>query len=462
MDQTVGSGSDSLVLRINQDAYRGSAQYTIRVDGAQIGGTLTADSLRSSGQLDNITVRGDWAAGSHTVQVNFLNDAYDGTAATDRNLFLDGAAYNGATVGGAARSLLSAGPASFGFSDVGGVSSPAPPSTPSTPPPSSGSTSAVVGSGSDTLVLRTSQDAYQGSAQYTVSVDGRQIGGTLTAQAAHGSGQSDTLTVRGDWAAGGHTVQVNFLNDAYDGTAATDRNLYLDSATYNSAAVGGATRRLLSGGPASFGFTEGGGSTPAPPSGGGGGGGGAQTDRPLFESFDNGRGVLSHGWGSPDLSVRGEVKLTGNSGVMELPSGRSAGHGYGVYTMEARLDGNGPGPALLLWPGDDRWPGQEIDIAEIAVDGSGRHYGTLHWNEGGSDAYNYFIFDGVFGGAFHDYSVRWEPGRITWYVDGAQKATTTSHVPTDYDAGGMNNVVGLMNNSNNTSLTVREVEYSPL
>ncbi|HYI81792.1 MAG TPA: hypothetical protein VEX11_01125 [Acetobacteraceae bacterium] len=47
-------------------------------------------------------------------------------------------------------------------------------------------------------------------------------------------------------------------------------------------------------------------------------------------------------------------------------------------------------------------------------------------------------------------------------MDGVQKATTTSHVPTDYDAGGMNNVIGLMNHSPNISLTVREVEYSPL
>ena len=429
--------------------------------GAQIGGTLTADSLRSSGQWDNITVRGDWAAGSHTVQVNFLNDAYDGTAAADRNLYLDGAAYNGATVGGAARSLLSAGPASFGFTEgtggaTGGTGTPA-------PAPGSGASSGTVGSGSDTLVLRISQDAYQGSAQYTVSVDGRQINGTFAASASHAAGQSDTLTLLGDWAAGNHTVQVNFLNDAWGGSSSADRNLYVDGATYNGTAVGGAARSLLSAGPASFGFTEGGGSTPAPPSGGGGGGGGTQTDRPFFESFDNGRGVFSHGWGSPDLSVRGEVKLTGNSGLMEQqPNSRSAGHGYGVYTMEARLDGNGPGPVLLLWPGDDGWPGQEIDIAEIAVDGSGRHYGTLHWSDNGNNAYNYFIFDGVYGGAFHDYSVRWEPGRITWYVDGAQKATTTSHVPTDYDAGGMNNVIGLMNNSNNTSLTVRDVEYSPL
>ena len=273
MDQTVGSGSDNLVLRISQDAYRGSAQYTIRVDGAQIGGTLTADSLRSSGQWDNITVRGDWAAGSHTVQVNFLNDAYDGTAAADRNLYLDGAAYNGATVGGAARSLLSAGPASFGFTEgtggaTGGTGTPA-------PAPGSGASSGTVGSGSDTLVLRISQDAYQGSAQYTVSVDGRQIGGTFAASASHAAGQSDTLTLLGDWAAGNHTVQVNFLNDAWGGSSSADRNLYVDGATYNGATVGGAARSLLSAGPASFGFTEGTGGatggtgTPAPAPGSG-------------------------------------------------------------------------------------------------------------------------------------------------------------------------------------------------
>ena len=61
--------------RINQAGYRGSAQYTVRVDGAPIGGNLTAGSLRSSGQSDTLTVRGDWAAGDHTVQVTFLNDA---------------------------------------------------------------------------------------------------------------------------------------------------------------------------------------------------------------------------------------------------------------------------------------------------------------------------------------------------------------------------------------------------
>jgi hypothetical protein len=51
----------------------------------------------------------------------------------------------------------------------------------------------TAGTGIDALVLKISQDAYQGSAQYTVSVDGVQVGGTFTASASHAAGQSDTL-----------------------------------------------------------------------------------------------------------------------------------------------------------------------------------------------------------------------------------------------------------------------------
>ena len=40
-----------------------------------------------------------------------------------------------------------------------------------------------VGSGTDTLVLNMAEDPYQGDAQFTVSVDGKQIGGTQTTTA---------------------------------------------------------------------------------------------------------------------------------------------------------------------------------------------------------------------------------------------------------------------------------------
>src|SRR4051794_34624411 len=112
----------------------------------------------------------------------------------------------------------------------------------------------TIGSGSDQLFLRISEDAYLADAQFTVSINGTQIGGTQTAHALHSAGQSDQLLVLGDWGAGNHTVAVNFLNDDYAGTPSADRNLYLDSATYNEASVSGASLALLHDGSKSFTF----------------------------------------------------------------------------------------------------------------------------------------------------------------------------------------------------------------
>ena len=185
-----------------------------------------------------------------------------------------------------------------------------------------------------------------------------------------------------------------------------------------------------------------------------------ETDRPFHESFDNGRGALNHTWGSPDTSVPGQVTLTGHVGMMQFPGGNSAGQGYGTYTFNAKINGSEPGPAILLWPGDDRWPGQEIDIVEVLHDG--RHYGVVHWDGGGWDSYESVMFNGVRGGAFHEYQVVWEPGRITFKVDGVTYGAVTENVPADYDAGGMNNVISLMNRNPNTSVTVLDVDYKPL
>lgn len=112
--------------------------------------------------------------------------------------------------------------------------------------------STSIGSGVDKLVLKMSEDAYKGDALFTISVDGKQIGGTLTAHASHAAKQSDTITVSGDWATGAHKVSIAFLNDAYDGTASTDRNLYIDSVTYNSTAVFSSQISLMSTGAHAF------------------------------------------------------------------------------------------------------------------------------------------------------------------------------------------------------------------
>lgn len=112
----------------------------------------------------------------------------------------------------------------------------------------------TVGSGKDTLGLLISEDAWNGDARFTISVDGKQVGGTLTATALRSAGQSQLVNVMGDWT-GAHKVSVNFLNDAWGGTAATDRNLFVNSAMINGAAVPGSLLSLYSAGTQGFAFT---------------------------------------------------------------------------------------------------------------------------------------------------------------------------------------------------------------
>jgi hypothetical protein len=185
------------------------------------------------------------------------------------------------------------------------------------------------------------------------------------------------------------------------------------------------------------------------------------SDEPLHVSFDGDVGPISAIW-NVDFSTPGEVRLAGNSAMMEWATGPEAGHGYGTYTIDAKLEGNEPGPAILFWPGNDEWPGQELDLAEITPDGSGRQYGTVHWNANGSDGWNAQVYDGVQGGVFHEYQMVWEPGRITYNVDGVEKAVFTENVPIDFAHGGVNNTIGFLNNNSNTSVTVRDVTYVPL
>ena len=184
------------------------------------------------------------------------------------------------------------------------------------------------------------------------------------------------------------------------------------------------------------------------------------TNKALTESFNNGVGALGNAW---NVSVaNGAVTLNGSSALMEWATGPSAGHGYGTYTVTAKVDGNQPGPGIILWPGDNKWPGQEIDMLEITPDGSGRQYGTVHWDNNGKDAYATVIFDGVTGGKYHDYTLVWAPGLITFKVDGVTKGTIDGNVPVDFDHGGMNNTIGVMNNNSNTSITVSHIEFTPL
>ncbi|WP_276082290.1 carbohydrate-binding domain-containing protein, partial [Methylobacterium sp. GC_Met_2] len=178
----------------------------------------------------------------------FLNDAYDGSGqfseGHDRNLYVSSVSLDGHSFGTSEADpavLLQNG----GVTIATTAATVAPDNT--SPPDTSaaagtgGTAPAVsattIGAGANQLVLKISQDAYNGDAQYTISVDGHQIGGVQTAHAAHAAGQSDTLTVKGDFGPGDHAVSISFLNDFYGGSASTDRNLYVDGASYDGMTV---------------------------------------------------------------------------------------------------------------------------------------------------------------------------------------------------------------------------------
>jgi len=100
--------------------------------------------------------------------------------------------------------------------------------------------------GTDTLHLGVSEDAWQGDAQFSIAIDGKTIGNPLTATALHSDGASQDFSFSQALTAGTHDIAVSFLNDAYGASTAADRNLYVDSIGINDTPVSGAMATLLS------------------------------------------------------------------------------------------------------------------------------------------------------------------------------------------------------------------------
>ena len=247
---TAGTGPDTLTLNLSEDAYLGNAQARITIDGRVLADAQSVTALHSLGQTGAFVFQGDFGAGAHTVGVTFLNDAWGGSASTDRNLYLDGITYDGTPAASATHAFYSNGASTFA---VGGTT---PPPTPAPTP--------MPASAANQLDLAIAEDAWNGDAQYTVSVDGAQVGGTLTAHASHAAGAVEHVLLNGSWGAGTHAVTIAFINDAWGGSASTDRNLYLDGITYDGTPAASATHAFYSNGASTFAV---GGTTPPPPTG---------------------------------------------------------------------------------------------------------------------------------------------------------------------------------------------------
>jgi len=221
---TFGSGPDTLVLTLAEDAFRGDAQASIAIDGKTLTvHPITVTALKNAGQSETFTFKGSFGSGVHDLAVSFLNDAYGGTPTTDRNLYVNGASYNGFSPRPASAVLDTTGTTRFTIPPAGD-----PEATPTTV------NGGTFGTGPDTLVLTLAEDAFRGDAQASIAIDGKTLTvHPITVTALKNAGQSETFTFKGSFGLGAHDLAVSFLNDAYGGTPTTDRNLYVNGASYN-------------------------------------------------------------------------------------------------------------------------------------------------------------------------------------------------------------------------------------
>lgn len=124
------------------------------------------------------------------------------------------------------------------------------------------------------------------------------------------------------------------------------------------------------------------------------------------------------------------VESSGMNGESYYTSGRISTQNkkdftYGVF--EARLkvpEGKGFLPAFWLMATDENIYGQwprcgEIDIMEVHGSDTKTTYATIHYgNPHRQSQATRTLRNGTFADSFHTFAVKWEPGEISWYVDG--------------------------------------------
>ncbi|HTI88225.1 MAG TPA: carbohydrate-binding domain-containing protein [Alphaproteobacteria bacterium] len=396
--------ANTLIVRLAEDAWNGDAQFTLTVDGVQIAGPTSVTTKEGTGYQE-FTYTGDYGAGPHTVAVNFINDGWGGSAATDRNLYVNGIVFDGTFYAGqtASNNATNGGPdtdpnaaemnvnGTTTFSNVVNGSS----SSPSSPPLST--------AGSDTLVLHLAEDAWNGNAQFALFVDGVQIAGPTEVTTAHGSGFQD-FTYTGDFGAGPHDIDIRFLNDAWGGSTATDRNLYVGGITFNgvdyagetahNTAMGGApatdpnAAEMFVNGDVTFSGVTGTGGTGG--TGGGGTGGGSDTTANHIVGTD-GADTLSASTGNNVIDgLGGNDTLTGGTGDDTLNGGAGddvlrAGSGHQVLNGgdgndSLNFDSSSAGQTGTGGPGSDNYfyvlhaGGGSLTITDFQPGSGGDHF----------------------------------------------------------------------------------------
>jgi beta-glucanase (GH16 family) len=117
-----------------------------------------------------------------------------------------------------------------------------------------------------------------------------------------------------------------------------------------------------------------------------------------------------------------------SGGLSTLPDGIT----HGSVEFRARFDaGQGTSSAFLLWPSDNQWT-DEVDIIETNRPDRDGFAFTNH-----GDPNTSIDIGDLDMTQWHTYRLDWTPGELTLSVDGEEKGTITTDVPTQQMSFGM-------------------------
>ena len=154
-------------------------------------------------------------------------------------------------------------------------------------------------------------------------------------------------------------------------------------------------------------------------------------------------------------------------GFMQAPTSATVGEGYGLFsfTGNAGIVGQGVGICMVLWPADNNWnpssqagKASEIDLLE-SQDGTKTGFSTLHYyTASSSNSQINYSFANYNLTQSHTYSLDWEKGSLTFYIDGTEIWQNTNNVPLDAADGGVNRTMGVEIANASTHVTTSTVQ----
>ena len=158
-------------------------------------------------------------------------------------------------------------------------------------------------------------------------------------------------------------------------------------------------------------------------------------------------------------------------GILQANWGANLGEGYGLYSVTASHPANqGAGIAILLWPSNNVWPGPEMDMVEDWSDPTSQTaYMSVHFKGPNGENMGNTIKFTVDLTKPATYSMDWEQGSLTYYINGQEVFQITgSEVPLDFAHGGVNASFGAQitdtgasaQPSDRVSLTIASMSYS--